>query len=85
MSLQNWLTSETKPQRRQPQVSVADLAAARTHRDGPSFASKLRPHELIAMLTHHYTRVRARSLPKVKTSISVKMPDGSQAVTISLG
>ncbi len=29
----------------------------------PGLAARLRPHELIAMLTHHYTRVRARSLP----------------------
>jgi hypothetical protein len=85
MSLQNWLTPETKPQRRQPLRSVTDIAAARTLRDGPSFASKLRPHELIAMLTHHYTKVRARSLPKVKTTISVTMPNGSQAVRITLG
>jgi hypothetical protein len=48
-------------------------------------AARLRPHELIAMLTHHYTRVRARSMPKVKTTLSVHTPKGKAAVTISFG
>lgn len=51
----------------------------------PGLAARLRPHELIAMLTHHYTRIRARSLPRVRTSISVVMPDGRQAVVIGWG
>ena len=51
----------------------------------PGFATKLRPHELIAMLTHHYTRARARSLPKVKTTIRVRNPAGKQAVVIGWG
>lgn len=48
-------------------------------------AAKLRPHELIAMLTHHYSRVRARSLPKVKVTVAVSNPAGKQAVVIALG
>lgn len=48
----------------------------------PSLASRLRPHELIAMLTHHYARARARSLPRVKTTLAVSDPGGRQAVTI---
>ena len=51
----------------------------------PGFAAKLRPHELIAMLTHHYARARARSLPKVKTTIQVRNPGGKQAVVIGWG
>ncbi len=51
----------------------------------PGLAARLRPHELIAMLTHHYTRVRARSLPRVTTRINVSMPGGKQAVVISFG
>ncbi|MGL4240283.1 MAG: hypothetical protein ACRCTI_04140 [Beijerinckiaceae bacterium] len=46
-------------------------------------AAKLRPHELIAMLTHHYTRARARSLPRVKVSITVQAPNGRQAVLLA--
>lgn len=48
----------------------------------PGLASRLRPHELIAMLTHHYTRVRSRTLPRVKTTLSVATPGGKQAVVI---
>lgn len=48
----------------------------------PSLAARLRPHELIAMLTHHYTRVRARSLPRVSTTLVVRNPAGRQAVVI---
>jgi hypothetical protein len=48
----------------------------------PTLAARLRPHELIAMLTHHYTRVRARSLPRVSTTLVVRNPAGRQAVVI---
>jgi hypothetical protein len=57
--------------------------AAPVERSG--LVAKLRPHELIAMLTHHYTRVRARSLPRVKTTLAVATPRGKQAVIISFG
>jgi GLTT repeat (6 copies) len=50
-----------------------------------ALAARLRPHELIAMLTHHYTRVRARSMPRIKTTLSVNTPSGKAAVTISFG
>jgi hypothetical protein len=46
-------------------------------------AAKLRPHELIAMLTHHYARVRARSLPRVKITLAVRKPNGEQAVIVA--
>jgi hypothetical protein len=64
-----------------------EAAAGRPIRRLPrtTFAARLRPHELIAMLTHHYARARARSLPKVKTSISVLTPGGKQAVVIGQG
>jgi hypothetical protein len=52
---------------------------------GRGFAAKLRPHELVALLTRHYNRVRARNLPRVRTALSVATPDGRQAVTISFG
>lgn len=49
------------------------------------FAARLRPQELIAMLTHHYTRARARTLPRVKVSIAVRNPAGKQAVIVGCG
>jgi len=67
------------------QKEVAILAPLAAPPQRPGFAAKLRPHELIAMLTHHYTRVRARSLPRVKTTLSVSMPGGRQAVVIGWG
>lgn len=51
----------------------------------PGLAARLRPHELIAMLTHHYSRVRARSMPRVKTTLQVATPRGRQAVVIGWG
>ncbi len=46
-------------------------------------AAKLRPHELIAMLTHHYQRARARTRPRVKITIAVRNPAGKQAVIVA--
>jgi hypothetical protein len=46
-------------------------------------AAKLRPHELIAMLTHHYAKSRARSRPRVQITIAVQNPAGKQAVVIA--
>jgi hypothetical protein len=51
--------------------------------DAARIAAKLRPHELVAMLTHHYARVRARSLPRVSITIAVRNPAGKQAVVIA--
>jgi len=47
-----------------------------------TLAAKLRPRELIALLTHHYARSRGRNLPRVKTTLNVANPHGRQAVTI---
>ena len=63
-----------------PSWSQSNLPPAAPTR--PSLAARLRPHELIAMLTHHYTRVRARSLPRVSTTLVVRNPSGRQAVVI---
>jgi hypothetical protein len=46
-------------------------------------AAKLRPHELIAMLTHHYNKTRAHSRPRVKITVAVSNPEGKQAVIIA--
>jgi hypothetical protein len=46
-------------------------------------AGKLRPHELIAMLTHHYQKTRSHSRPRVKITIAVANPRGKQAVIIA--
>jgi hypothetical protein len=85
MKNQNWFHNDqgTVVTRRVPLARPAIVSPPPTGK--PSFVSKLRPHELIAMLTHHYSRVRSRALPKVRTSISVSNPGGKQAVTISYG
>jgi hypothetical protein len=82
MKTQSWFQKET-PSRtrafaRPPGVPSPVI-------DKPSLAARLRPHELIAMLTHHYSRVRARTLPRVTTKITVTNPSGKQAVSISFG
>ena len=68
-----------------PRTAPRPAGASMAPVERPSLAAKLRPHELIAMLTHHYTRVRARSLPRVKTTLAVATPRGKQAVIISFG
>jgi len=65
---------------RQPRLG-RDRSAIQSNAPTP-LAARLRPRELIAMLTHHYMRARARSLPRVKTTLSVSTPRGKQAVTI---
>ena len=61
MKTQSWFQKETPSrQRATARLPGTTLPPA----DKPSLAARLRPHELIAMLTHHYTRVRARSLPR---------------------
>jgi hypothetical protein len=65
-------------------TDTAPRAGARPSRgQRPGLAAKLRPRELIAMLTHHYMRARAQSLPPVKITLSVRDPFGRQAVTLS--
>lgn len=92
MKTQNWFHKDTSSAR--IMASLTRLPArpllAPPAPSRPSFAAKLRPHELIAMLTHHYARVRARAMPKaalprVKTTLSAETPRGKQAVTISFG
>jgi hypothetical protein len=46
-------------------------------------AARLRPHELIAMLSHHYQKTRAISRPRVKITVAVSNPKGKQAVIIA--
>jgi hypothetical protein len=46
-------------------------------------AAKLRPHELIAMLTHHYQKARTRTRPRVTVTLAVRDPKGRQAVIVS--
>jgi hypothetical protein len=86
MKTQSWFQKETSTSKRS---SILGAPLFGKHKSATSeaskFASRLRPHDLIAMLTHHYTRVRSRGLPKVKTSISVMNKTGAQAVTISFG
>jgi hypothetical protein len=86
MKTQSWFQKDTTSSKR-PTLLGAPLFG--TNKSATSeasrFASRLRPHDLIAMLTHHYARVRARSQPKVKTSLSVANKKGNQAVTISFG
>jgi hypothetical protein len=79
MKPQGWFQKDKSPSKR-PR-SLGDAVPARIS-EASRLAARLRPHELIAMLTHHYARVRARSLPKVKISLSVRMPSGKAAVTI---
>ncbi len=46
-------------------------------------AARLRPHELIAMLSHHYQKARARTRPRVRITIAVQNPAGKQAVIVA--
>jgi hypothetical protein len=85
MKNQNWFHNDPGPAAVRRPPAARPLIAAPAPTGKPGFAAKLRPHELIAMLTYHYSRVRLRALPKVRTSISVSNPRGKQAVTISFG
>jgi hypothetical protein len=80
MKTQGWFQKDS-PSTSRTAVWTARIPLAQVERSG--LVAKLRPHELIAMLTHHYTRVRARSLPRVKTTLAVATPRGKQAVIIS--
>jgi hypothetical protein len=82
MKTQSWFQKDA-PSTHRTGVRPAAAPMAPVERTG--LVAKLRPHELIAMLTHHYTRVRARSLPRVKTTLAVATPRGKQAVVISFG
>jgi hypothetical protein len=82
MKTQGWFQKDTPSRQRTfARLPGATLPPA----EKPGLAARLRPHELIAMLTHHYARVRARSLPRVTTKLTVANPSGKQAVTISFG
>jgi hypothetical protein len=85
MKTQGWFQKETVIPALSPKLGKSMLGRKRAVNDISGFAAKLRPHELIAMLTHHYSKVRARSLPRVKTTLAVSSPHGVQAVTISFG
>jgi hypothetical protein len=80
MKRQEWFRRD-KPNAKRPKLLGS--AASPRPTEASKLAARLRPHELIAMLTHHYARARARSLPRVKTSISVRTPGGKQAVTLA--
>jgi hypothetical protein len=82
MKTQSWFQKDA-PSTQKTARRPAGAPVAPVERSG--LVAKLRPHELIAMLTHHYTRVRARSLPRVKTTLAVATPRGKQAVIISFG
>jgi hypothetical protein len=81
MKPQGWFQKDKSTQAR---PVLAGAPATPRSSEASRLAAKLRPHELIAMLNHHYSRVRARSLPKVKVTMAVRMPTGKQAVVISL-
>ncbi|MFM9973630.1 MAG: hypothetical protein ACKVON_03535 [Beijerinckiaceae bacterium] len=90
MTTQSWFQKETLSRTRPPRKRHALAGkpfskSLATPSEAVKFANRLLPSELIAMLTHHYARVRARSLPKVKTSLSVVNKNGNQAVIISFG
>ena len=85
MKTQGWFQKETPIVALHPVLDKGLLGRQRPSREFSGLAAKLRPHELIAMLTHHYTKVRARSLPRVRTTLAVSTPRGSQAVSISFG
>ncbi|MCA3565278.1 MAG: hypothetical protein IOC90_14740 [Methylocystis sp.] len=85
MKKQSWFDNDPGPAAVRRAPAARPLMAPPVPTGKPSFAAKLRPHELIAMLTHHYSRVRLRALPKVRTSLSVCNPRGKQAVTIRFG
>jgi hypothetical protein len=85
MTTQRWFQKETAPTKRKALIGRPANSLVPKASELGSLAARLRPHELIAMLTHHYTRVRARSMPRVKTSLSVNTPRGKAAVTISFG
>jgi hypothetical protein len=74
-----------------PATSRLRSASPRTHieRDGRKpaapLAMRLKPNELISLLTQHYERVRARARPKVTTKIACFTPAGKAAVRIRLG
>jgi hypothetical protein len=65
--------------------STNPMAPRAPHRPAGSLAKRLKPNELISLLTQHYERVRARARPKVITKIACFTPGGKSAVRIRLG
>ncbi len=74
-----WLQKD-KSERKRPRLIGGPVLPRQS--EASRLAARLRPHELIAMLTHHYTRARARTLPKVTIRLSVLNGAGKPAVTI---
>lgn len=75
-----WFQKDKPPVRRP--ILVGGPASPKTS-ETSRLAAKLRPHELIAMLTHHYQKTRAHARPRVRVTIAVSNPAGKQAVTIA--
>jgi hypothetical protein len=84
MNTQSWFQKDNRSAPRSTPLS-RPILAPEAPVDKQGFAARLRPAELIAMLTHHYARVRSRSLPRVTTTLQVATPNGKAAVTISFG
>jgi hypothetical protein len=80
MKPQGWFQKD-KSSAKRPSI-VGGPAAPRTS-EASRLAAKLRPQELIAMLTHHYPRARARTRPRVRITIAVSNPAGKQAVIVA--
>lgn len=75
-----WFQKDKTPTRRP--VLLGGAAAPKVS-EASRLAAKLRPHELIAMLTHHYQKTRAVTRPRVKITVAVCNPGGKQAVIIA--
>jgi hypothetical protein len=78
------------PAERTAQGSVGQLAPGdrnairQTAETLKAIASRLRPHELVAMLASHYSKA-TRDRPRVNIRLSATMPDGRQCVRIVQG
>jgi hypothetical protein len=75
-----WFQKDKAPARRLALVGSPALPKAS---EASKLAAKLRPHELIAMLTHHYQKTRSVSRPRVRITLAVSNPGGKQAVIIA--
>jgi hypothetical protein len=75
-----WFQKDKTPARRPVLAGAPALPMAS---EATKLAARLRPHELIAMLTHHYQKTRAHARPRVKITVAVSNPVGKQAVIIA--
>jgi hypothetical protein len=80
MTRPGWFQKDKSPPRRPVAVGTPALPVSS---EAARLAAKLRPHELIAMLTHHYNKTRAHTRPRVKITVAVSNPHGKQAVIIA--